>query len=108
MLGGVRTSHENTTHNTRLAVCRPAERAVFTTTQILRLGRPILHVSHDDDDGAWQFHTGAAQVSDSDAMVVALSTIVEHDPSICELADLPCGWIAERDGIGSPWRRAQR
>lgn len=86
----------------------PRNVAVFTTTQVLRLGQPILHVSHDDDDGAWQFHTGAAQVSDGDAMIVALSTIVDHDPSICELADLPCGWIAERDGIGSPWRRAQR
>ena len=86
----------------------PKNVAVFTTTQVLRLWQPILHVSHDDEDGAWQFHTGAQQVSAGDAMIVALSDMLEHDPSICELADLPCGWYAERDGTGSRWRRAPR
>jgi hypothetical protein len=82
--------------------------AVFTTQQVLRLGQPILHVSHDEGDGAWQFHTGAEQLSSKDAMIVALSEIVEHDKSIAELADLPCGWFADRDAVGSPWRRTQR
>jgi hypothetical protein len=41
-------------------------------------------------------------------MIVALSEIVEHDQSIAELADLPCGWFAERDAVGKPWRRTQR
>jgi hypothetical protein len=86
----------------------PRNVAVFTTAQVFRLRQPILHVSHDDDDGAWQFHTGAQQVSAEDAMVVALREVVAHDPSICELADLPCGWFAERDSIGSPWRRVPR
>ena len=86
----------------------PKNVAVFTTTQVLRQGQPVLHVSHDDEDGAWQFHTGAAQVSTTDVMIVALEEMVEHDPTVCELADLPCGWFAERDRIGSPWRRVQR
>lgn len=86
----------------------PENVAVFTSTQVVRLRRPILHVSHDDEDGAWQFHTGAQQVSASDAVIVSLSEMVEQDPSICELADLPCGWFAERDMVGSPWKRAQR
>jgi len=86
----------------------PMNVAVFTTTRVMRLRQPILHVSHDDEDGAWQFHTGAAQVSTADMMIVALEEMVEHDPTISELADLPCGWIAERDCIGSPWRRVQR
>ena len=79
--------------------------AVFTTTQVLGQKQPILHVSHDDEDGAWQFHTGSQQVSASDALLVALEEMVEHDPTICELADLPCGWHAERDNVGGPWRR---
>ncbi|HRZ47708.1 MAG TPA: hypothetical protein P5555_21245 [Candidatus Paceibacterota bacterium] len=86
----------------------PKDAAVFTTAQVLRLRQPILHVSHDDKDGAWQFHTGVQQVSAADAMIVVLIGMVEHDPSICELADLPCGGYAERDGLGSPWRRAPR
>ena len=79
--------------------------AVFTTTHVLRLRQPILRVTHDDEDGAWQFHAGVQQSSVGDAMIVALSEIVEHDPTVCELADLPCGWCAEREAIGSPWRR---
>lgn len=86
----------------------PKNVAVFTTIQVLRFRQPILYVSHDDEDGAWQFHTGAQQVSPGDALIVALSKMVEHDPSICQLADLPCGWFAERDSGASPWRRAQR
>ena len=86
----------------------PKNVAVFTTTQILHSGQPILRVVHDEDDGAWQFHTGAAQVETKALMIVALEEMVEHDQSICELADLPCGWFAERDSIGDSWRRTQR
>lgn len=82
--------------------------AVFTTTQVMRLRQPVLRVTHDDDDGAWQFHTGAPEVSAADMMIVALEEMVTHDATICELADLPCGWLAERDSVGSPWRRTQR
>ncbi len=97
----------NNTQN-RWAFADPKNVAVFTTKQVMRLGRPILHVSHDKDDGAWQFHTGTEQLSPSDAMIVALSEIVERDQSISELADLPCGWHADRDAVGKPWRRTER
>ena len=83
----------------------PKNVAVFTTRQVLRLGQPILYVTHDDDDGAWQFHTGAGEASADDAMIVALREMAEHDPTILQLADLPCGWFAERDSTGSPWRK---
>jgi hypothetical protein len=86
----------------------PKNVAVFTTSQVVRLRQPILRVSHDDEDSAWQFHTGATQVSTADMMIVALEEVVELDPTVCELADLPCGWTAERDGVGSRWRRVQR
>jgi hypothetical protein len=86
----------------------PKNVAVFTTTHVLRRGQPILYVSHDEEDGAWQFHTGAEQLSADDAMIVSLEEMVEHDPTILELADLPCGWYAERDSVGSSWRRIQR
>jgi hypothetical protein len=45
--------------------------AVFTTTHVVRAGKPILYVSHDDDDGGWQFHSGDP-VSSKDAMILAL------------------------------------
>jgi hypothetical protein len=78
--------------------------AVFTTQDIIEEGKPILLVTHDQDDGVWQFHTGGI-VPASEAKVVALYEIIFRDPSIVELADLPLGWSAVRDSITSPWKR---
>jgi len=78
---------------------------VFTTTQVIREGRPVLYVSHDLDDGAWQFHTDDESVSVKDAMVVALSEMIEIDPSLTDLHDLPIGWIARRIASGIEWVR---
>ena len=83
----------------------PKNVAVFTTTQVVHDGRPVLYVSHDLDDGAWQFHTGDEAVSVKDAMVVALSKMIDIDPSLRELHDLPFGWIARRNAIGIEWVR---
>jgi len=81
----------------------PPNVAVFTTTHVIRAGRPILYVSHDAEDGAWQFHSGDA-CSEADATVVALEEIVELDSSIAGLANLPLGWCATRKSQGSAWK----
>ena len=82
----------------------PPNVAVFTTTQVIRDGRPILHVAHDDEDGAWQFHSNEP-IRSSDTMIVSLSEVMAHDPSLAVLADLPLGGSAERSGLGQPWLR---
>jgi hypothetical protein len=83
----------------------PKNVATVTVRQIIREGQPILLVSHDADDGSWQFLTGGRFFT-GDAMLVALHEIVQHDPSVRELADLPLGWVATRDSAGSSWRRS--
>ena len=82
----------------------PRNVAVFTTRQVLREGKPILHVAHDADDGAWQFHDGGSAHS-ADAMVVALEEVFARDPSVAALADLPLGWCADRESADRPWVR---
>lgn len=82
----------------------PPNAATITVRQILEGGEPILYVSHDADDGAWQFLTGV-DVSSEDAMVVSLQNMVEHDPTLAELADLELGWTATRERLGAPWHR---
>jgi hypothetical protein len=82
----------------------PPNVATFTVRQIIEGGQPILWVSHDDEDGAWQFHTGGdAEIGD--AMIICLKNIVARDPSVLELADLPCGWNAWRESPLHPWTR---
>jgi hypothetical protein len=74
----------------------PQNVAVFTTKQIIEKQKPILFVSHDEEDGAWQFHDGDL-TSSEDARIVSLLQIVTIDPSIMDLADLPYGWEASRN-----------
>ncbi len=89
----------------------PPNAISFSLKQIFHEGNPILLVTHDDDpedeSSGWQFLTGES-ITTSDAMLVALSTVVQFDPTVKELADLPPGWQAERDAPGTPWRRAPK
>ena len=77
--------------------------AVITTRQVLE-GAPILHVTHDADDGAWQFLPGG-DVDAADARIVGLGEMCERDSALLELADLPEGWKAWRERPGAAWRR---
>lgn len=82
----------------------PRNVATLTLKQIMDGTAAILLVCHDGDDGTWQFLDGAT-LSMADAILVALSDVVAHDPSLCELADLPPGWQAVRRDADSPWQR---
>lgn len=85
----------------------PPNVATITTRGILDGSDWIAHVSHDDDDGAWQF-IGTVGAKMDEAMLVGLSHVLESDRSVAELADLPLGWRAWRDGPDSPWKRAPK
>lgn len=78
--------------------------AVFTTKSVALGKDRILFVSHDAEDGAWQF-LGKDEWTEDSASVVALSSIVRLDPTITKLADLPLGWIAFRNSVDALWQR---
>jgi len=80
---------------------------VITLDRIIR-GEAILRlVTHDDDDDdAWQFLDGE-HVFESDAVVLSLGEMVEFDPSLRSLADLPRGSFAWRTSPDQPWNRSQ-
>jgi len=75
---------------------------VFTTRDIVEGNAGILFVTHDQDDGAWQFRTAPKAAG---GRIVSLEEVVFSDPSLSELADLPTGWRAVRDSVSSPWSR---
>src|SRR5438128_2699237 len=82
----------------------PKNVATFTVRQIARDGNPILRVSHDSVDGAWQFLEWGTP-REEDAMIVLLEEMTRIDNSIRELADLPLGWRATRRSPAEPWHR---
>jgi hypothetical protein len=56
----------------------------------MRRELPILYVTHDEEDGMWQFLDGG-DASEEDARILSLKEIVAIDPSLAQLADLPLG-----------------
>jgi hypothetical protein len=82
----------------------PRNLAVICCSHVLE-GRPILRVTHDEDDESWQILCGQAHVTD-DARVVCLGCMIKRDSSLETLADLPLGWCADRDALGTEWERS--
>jgi hypothetical protein len=75
---------------------QPRNCATMTMRQVLEREEPILLVSHDADDHEWQF-IGTSDACVADGRIVCLEAIVELDPTVLEVADLPPGWQAVRD-----------
>ena len=80
---------------------------VYTVIQILEGWEPILRVTHDAEDNAWQFLPAAGSYKDGDARLISLKEIVSLDASICLLATLPVGWHAWRKAAHLPWQRSR-
>jgi hypothetical protein len=84
----------------------PKNLAVFSLRSIVFGRNPILHVTHDEDDGSWQF-LGLEDARVEDMAIVALKEIIELDSSVAELHDLPLGWHAWRESRKDSWHREQ-
>lgn len=82
---------------------------VITLNNILKNESPILYVSHDKEDGMWQFLDGSNVIETENASIVSLKQIVEVvDPTVIDIADLPLGWIATRDSKDGEWCKKKR
>jgi hypothetical protein len=86
----------------------PPNTAVFTTLGVLDGDDWVHCVSHDQDDGAWQFHSLRGPASLREAALVSLEQMLRVEPGIEELADLPAAWHAWRDDENGPWTRAPK
>ena len=82
----------------------PPNTGVFTTKRIVNGEEPVLEVHHDAEDESWQFH-GAGESSAKTIAHVCFHHIIDKDATIVELADLPAGWRAKREGPSARWVR---
>lgn len=83
----------------------PPHTGVYLSKAVGSGAEPITYVSHDADDGAWQFLGDS--MAESGGELSCFHHPIDRDSSLKELADLPRGWYAERDAPGEPWRRYQ-
>jgi hypothetical protein len=81
---------------------------VITTRQVMEQGWPILLVTHDNEHPTgWQFLNGDGDTGDAaNGISVHAEHVLERDPTVAELADLPLGWRAWRESEDHPWVRA--
>jgi len=80
--------------------------AVITCCHVLDRSLPLLHVSHDMEDGMWQFLCGRCH-DEAEARIVSLYSIYMHDPSIAraclknafrQMCVTICGRFAPNEG----------
>lgn len=82
----------------------PPHTRVFLSAAVHSGAESITYVSHDIEDGAWQF-LGDSMSGDRPPVISCFHHPVDKDRSLAELADLPLGWWAERIAPGQPWMR---
>ncbi len=80
--------------------------ATVTTRQVVKESFPILMVVHYEDDHSWAFTCGTTNKSE-DLMLVGMGEVVSLDPTLNTIADLPPGWSAVRESVGSEWVRTK-
>jgi len=80
--------------------------ATVTTKKVMLEKFPILMVVHYADDDSWAFTCGTTNKS-TDLMLVTMGQVVDLDPTLDSIADLPPGWSAQRKSVNSSWVRTK-
>ncbi len=67
--------------------------------------KPILLVIHEAEDDCWHFLCGT-NGDEMNVRVISLRELLQTNPDVAELADLPLGWKATRDTPTDNWCRS--
>ena len=81
--------------------------AAIVCRHVLEEGAPVTYVSHDEDDGMWQFLCSGLHET-ADARLVSLYSVWKRDESVGLLCEMPPGFIAWRAGAEGEWRVGER
>lgn len=77
---------------------------MYVDEEIANGSRPVLVVIHSEDEHRWLFF-GDSDRQHADTAVISLGSLLETEPALAEVADLPPGWIAQRASLDAPWSR---
>ena len=75
----------------------------FTCTHILDGEGEIRLVTHHFDDGSYEFLCGEEGHEAAHAVIITIGELLDLDPSIGLVSDLPVGCCAVRKDKRSPW-----
>jgi len=79
--------------------------AVFTTKFVVKDKKEITYITHESEDGVWQFFSND-NFDDFEevSMILSLDEIINLDKTVLEIADLPLGYIASRETVKDKWK----
>ena len=81
----------------------PENTACVTCCHVMHGHAEIVNVFHDEDDGGWQFLCGEEHET-KEFMLVSLKQVVEVDPSVNGLHEMPLGCGATRESKWAAWK----
>ena len=87
----------------------PPQSLVFASKSIVLREQAVDFAVHDELDDSWRFYDENHREADGTALLPVLFwDIVQTDPSLARLADLPPGWQAKRIYPSCEWRLRAR
>lgn len=82
----------------------PKDTACFVCNHVFNQERAILFVTHEAEDGFWQFLCGHNDHShDNDYKVISIEQATVIDESINDLYEMPLGSGATRESQSNKW-----
>lgn len=83
---------------------KSTDTAVFTTKFVLEDNKVVTYVTHEIEDGAWQFFSDDEfEEFESVARIIGLNEIMDKDPTLKQLVDMEPGHIATRNHKEDKW-----
>lgn len=79
-----------------------AELPAYVCSHVFNREKPVLLVAHSDGD--WQLLCGGSHDAAEIPHVVGFNHLLDSDPTLKAVLDLPDNWQAERSSVKSEWR----
>ena len=77
--------------------------ACIICQHVLDRKNPITFISHDEEDGMWQFLCSEDHILE-DVRLISQAEALQIDESIGQVADLPRGFVIERTEAKGRWK----
>jgi hypothetical protein len=83
---------------------QPENCATFTDIYVINEWKPVLIVSHNDEDHDRDFLSGLSSWTLDECIMIWLKNVVDRDPTLYDIADLEPWYVAVRSEIW--WERS--
>lgn len=81
----------------------PESSSCIACEHVVHKKKPVLYVTHNKENGIWQFLCGATEHTKDKLHIISLQKACKIDPTLNELFEVPIGFGAERKTAKDEW-----